>query len=175
MTIETASIEELHALIDEQGQPYQMRLVEDDSGWTIKVFCDHTLVAQVNCIVQGGDLFLADLHVFEAARHPLRPVDRFKGWVGFVAGFGFEAAGRTENYQHRGLGTELLNFVIRRAREHSFRRITGKLFPKDLASNPRLPDWYRRRGFQVTLNASKTAGELELVLSDFEEEACPPD
>lgn len=169
MLTETASIEELHALFDEQGQPYQMRLFEDNSAWTIKVFDDHALVAQVNCLVQGNDLFLADLHVFEAARHPLKPVDLVKGW------FGFEVSGRTENYQHRGLGTELLNFVIRRAREHSFRRITGKLFPRDLEGNPRLPDWYRRRGFQVAMNASETAGELELVLSDFEEETCPPD
>lgn len=169
MLTETISTEELHALIDEQGEPYQMRLVDEGSAWTLKVFDDHALVAQVNCLVQGCDLFLADIHVYEAARNPLRPVDRFKGWLGF------DVAGPTKNYQHRGLGTELLSFVIRRAREHSFRRITGKLFPKDLAANPQLPDWYRRRGFQVTMNAGETAGELELFLFDFEEEACPPD
>jgi GNAT superfamily N-acetyltransferase len=165
----TTSVEELHALIDEQGRPYQMRLFEDDHAWTLKVFDDHALVAQVNCLVQGSDLFLADIHVFDAARHPLRRVQQFKGWLGF------DVSGRTENYQHRGLGTELIKFVIRRARDRGLLRVTGRLFPKDLEANPRLPGWYRHQGFQVAMNESGTAGELELVLSDFEEEGCPPD
>lgn len=169
MPTDATSVEELDAFVDEQGHRYELRLFEDGSAWTIKAFDVQVLMAQVNCLVQGSDLFLADLHVFEAARHPLRRIDQIKGWLGF------DVSGRIEDYQHRGLGTELLEFVVRRARQRRFGRITGKLFPKDLQVNPRLPEWYRHRGFQVAMDRAETAGELERVLSDYTAEIRPPD
>ena len=83
MPTDATSVEELHAFVDEQGHRYDMRLFENGSAWTIKAFDVQVLVAQVNCLVQDSDLFLADLHVFEAARHPLRRIDQIKGWLGF--------------------------------------------------------------------------------------------
>lgn len=49
----------------------------------------------------------------------------------------------------RGLGSALLDFIARQAKAGGFSRLEGEIFAKDFAANPKLPDWYRQRGFTV--------------------------
>ena len=56
------------------------------------------------------------------------------------------------NFQGRGIGTAMLEFVAEHARSISVKRIEGQLKSHDLNANPNLPDWYRRRGFTVEGN-----------------------
>ncbi len=150
--------EERLTVSDYRGYSYQLHLFQTGLGWSAKLFDVDTLAGQIHCLNQGDALFLGDLHVLEAATHPIQGLARLRGW------FGLTTHGRIENYRNRGLGSALLNFVINRAGEQSFQRVTGKLAPVDLKENPMLPDWYRHRGFQVTMAANQMAGELELVL-----------
>jgi GNAT superfamily N-acetyltransferase len=54
-----------------------------------------------------------------------------------------------KNYRRRGLGTELLQFVIEKAREERVARIRGFVTNQGLADNPKLLEWYRRYGFEI--------------------------
>jgi hypothetical protein len=143
---------------DRSGHPFQVQFFDDSTGWTLKVFAQNTMVGQVNFEKLGGDLFLADLHVFESAMPPITWLGRIKCLLGL------KASGREINYRRRGLGSALLSFVVQRAHAGGFRRITGQIYPADLAENSNLPEWYRSRGFCVTMSPDLTNGTLELVL-----------
>ena len=159
LTCEPATgTEELFTVADNRGHCYQLPLFEDAMGWSTKVLDGDTRVGQIHCLKQGEALFLADLHVLDSATHPIQGLAQMKAWLGF------DTHGRIENYRNRGLGSALLSFVISRAGEQGFQRVTGRLAPIDLKENPMLPDWYRHRGFQVAMAAHQLAGELEMVL-----------
>jgi len=144
---------------DSLEHSYQLQLFENGSGWSAKVFDVDTLAGQIHCLNQGDALFLGDLHVLRAATRPIQGLARLRGWLGLPT------RGRIENYRNRGLGSALLNLVINRARAHGFRRVIGRLAPIDLKEDPKLPDWYRRRGFQIAVASNRLTGDLELVLS----------
>lgn len=54
---------------------------------------------------------------------------------------------------------------IQSARKSGFTRIEGNLFPLDLGKNPRLPDWYRRHGFEVGVDPEFESGKVRLDLT----------
>jgi GNAT superfamily N-acetyltransferase len=145
---------------DKRNHSYQVQVhpIEHATGWFMKVFDVDTLAAEVKCLAQGKDFFLADLRVQDSAVHPIRGFARIKSLLGFTI------HGRIENYRKRGLGSVLLRFVISLAREKAFQRIIGKLAPIDLEPNPALPDWYRHHGFTVIMEPSQLEGTLELRL-----------
>ena len=64
------------------------------------------------------------------------------------------------SYSGRGLGGSLLKFIVGRAAERGLRQITESLFPRDLIENPKLPDWYRRFGFEVTMKREESGSIL---------------
>ena len=152
-------MEEWFTVVDHRGYSYQLHLLEYGSSWFAKVFDGNTSVGRISCLNQGDTLFLGDLYVLEAATRPIRGLAWVKVW------FGFDMRGRTENYRNRGLGSALLTFAINRARAGGYRRVIGKLAAIDLKAMPGLPDWYRHRGFHVTMEADHLAGTLELTLS----------
>ena len=153
-------MEKLFTVSDNRGHSYQLPLFEDATGWSAKVFDGDTLVGQVHCLKRGEALYLADLHVQEAATHPIQGLAWVRAWLGF------DTRGRTESYRNRGLGSALLRFVINRARAGGFRGVTGRLAPIDLKESPTLPDWYQDRGFRVTMAANQLEGALELLLPE---------
>ncbi len=59
---------------------------------------------------------------------------------------------KTHNFQGRGIGTAMLEFMAGYARSRSAKRIEGHLSPHDLRNNPDLANWYRSRGFTVEGN-----------------------
>ncbi|MGD0778828.1 MAG: GNAT family N-acetyltransferase [Candidatus Solibacter sp.] len=150
-------IPETLPLEDDMGKPYALHLHDDDKSWTLKVFDRRVLVAQVNCLVQGDALLLADIHVFDEAR---LPEGMFVSWLRSALGL----KPRTANYQRRGMGTRLLQIVIERARRRNLSRIAGNLFPRDLSARPDLPTWYRNHGFEVDLATDGASGKISLDL-----------
>jgi GNAT superfamily N-acetyltransferase len=154
--------EELFTVSDNHGHSYRLPLFEDATGWSTKVFDGDTFVGQVHCLKQGEALYLADLHVQDAATHPIQGLAWVRAWLGF------NTHGRIESYRNRGLGSALLGFVINRARAGGFKRVTGRLAPIDLKASPSLPDWYRDRSFRVTMAANQLEGTLELSLTESE-------
>jgi GNAT superfamily N-acetyltransferase len=53
------------------------------------------------------------------------------------------------DYRHRGLGTHLLQFAIKKAHERGIKRICGSLTQKDINNNPNLVKWYKKHGFEI--------------------------
>ena len=53
------------------------------------------------------------------------------------------------NFRQQGIGTQLLTTVIAYAKAKKLKRIEGALEAKELALNPRLPQWCQKRGFTV--------------------------
>ena len=53
------------------------------------------------------------------------------------------------DYRRRGLGTHLLQFAIKKARQRGIKRICGSLTQKDINNNPNLVKWYEKHGFEI--------------------------
>jgi N-acetylglutamate synthase-like GNAT family acetyltransferase len=53
------------------------------------------------------------------------------------------------DYRRRGLGTHLLQFAIKKARQRGIMRICGSLTQKDINNNPNLVKWYEKHGFEI--------------------------
>ena len=138
---------------DDAGRNYVLHFYAGAAGWTIRVLDRKAVIAMVKCAIQGDGLFLGDLNVFESAR---LPQNAFNSWLRNL----FRMNPRAANYQRRGLGTRLLRFLIEKAQHAGMTRITGSLFTRDLAAFPNLPNWCRKRGFQVELDAGGTSGRI---------------
>src|ERR1041385_9576223 len=144
-------------LRDNSGRPYSLLFCRSGECWAFWVRDQGTPVGDAQCRGMGETLSLSDIHV----RDDVRP-----GWpnfLSFLGCFGFERSPR--NYRGRGIGTALLHFVNESARQSGFKRIEGNVAPLDLEKNPRLPDWYRRLGFVVEMEADQKSGKVWLELS----------
>ena len=53
------------------------------------------------------------------------------------------------DYRRRGLGTHLLQFAIKKARQRGIKRICGSLTQEDINNNPNLVRWYKTHGFEI--------------------------
>jgi ribosomal protein S18 acetylase RimI-like enzyme len=53
------------------------------------------------------------------------------------------------DYRRRGLGTHLLQFAIKKARQRGIKRICSSLTQKDINNNPNLVKWYKKHGFEI--------------------------
>ena len=141
---------------DKAGRSYRLTVAEARDLWVFKLFDERTLVGQANCLLRTEDLLLADLRIEEEAK------GRKKGLSALLQ-FASSPHNNPVSYRGRGLGRALLIFIIRRATERGLRQISGNLFPQDLKTNPKLPDWYRQFGFEVTMN-NDISGSIRLQL-----------
>lgn len=150
--------EEQHTIQDNTGETYSVRFLRSDQLWNIKLFHNGRLIGAADCPVHSAEsLLLGNIEIFSTAVPP-----------SLMAG---DTAPQPPppDYRGRGLGTLLLNFVITQARLSGFQRITGHLHPQNLADNPALPDWYRRRKFNVRMNADGRGGTISLDLASGED------
>lgn len=53
------------------------------------------------------------------------------------------------NYQRRGLGTFLLNFIIEEAKNRGVKRLYTSVNRQDIYNNPKLLNWLQRYGFRL--------------------------
>ena len=56
---------------------------------------------------------------------------------------------RVKNFQRRGVGTAVIQFLAEFARSEAAKRIEGKVKPHDFDENPDLLNWYKRKGFNI--------------------------
>lgn len=141
---------------DKAGRSYRLTIAEVQDLWVLRVFHGRTLVGESNCQRKDQELFLGDLHILNDVKIPEGGLSRF---LRFVTG----CQKTPVSYRGRGLGRSLLKFIMDRAAERGLRQITGNLFPRDLKENPKLPDWYRQFGFEVTMK-NEESGSIRLKL-----------
>jgi GNAT superfamily N-acetyltransferase len=130
---------------DKFGEEYQ--IVEDHSQEFLYFNIEHhgRRIGQAICRFKGKDvLHVNDLHLRDnVMRPPLFFVPMIFGGGSFPP-----ERFRKFNYQQRGLGTAMLEFLANFARSKSVKRIEGEVKHHDLKRNPDLVNWYRRRGFK---------------------------
>jgi GNAT superfamily N-acetyltransferase len=149
---------------DKHGRPYSVVACDIDSEIFRRFNIEHRgcRIGYVNYHVEGEDvLFIDDLRFDDKAmRPPWFFIDLFF-WIGSLP----SERWRVTNYQKRGLGTAMIEFLKKLAKSESLRRIEGNVKHHDFNKNPDLPDWYRRRGFIVsTENISIGVAKVSLMI-----------
>jgi GNAT superfamily N-acetyltransferase len=107
-----------------------------------KLIFHKTCAAYANCRIEDEVLFLVDLFVEESC------VVRNPSWIGLLFGRKILEL----NFREQGIGTQLLTTITAYARGKRLKQIEGRIVSKDQNSNPKLPGWYRKRGFTVENN-----------------------
>lgn len=136
---------------DRRGRVLEFSQERDDELVYFKLEFRKACAAYVHCRIEGEVLVLADLFVEEKCivRHP---------------DFIWRLLGRKTmevNFRKQGFGSQLLTTVIAYAKGKGLRRIEGRMAEKDLVPNPKLPQWYKKRGF--TVNEKESLIVLDLV------------
>ncbi len=151
--------EEQHTIQDNAGEIYSVRFLRSEDLWDIKLLHDGRLIGEANCPRHSVEsLFLGNIEIFSTAAPPA------------VMAGDTAPQPTAPNYRRRGLGTSLLNFIIAQARLSGFQQIRGHLLPQNLQDKPDLPDWYRRRKFNVRMNADGRGGTISFNLMRGENE-----
>ena len=148
---------------DKHGKQYFVIASEFDSEIYKRFNIEHRgrRIGYVNYHFESDDvLFIDDLRFEDKAMHsPWFFLDLIY-WVGSFP----PERWRVTNYQKRGLGTAMIEFLKGFARSESIKRIEGHVKHHDFNENPDLPNWYRRRGFTVITDA-KSAGVAKISLT----------
>lgn len=151
------------AIHDKHGKPYFV-VASDCDGEIFKRFnIEHRgrRVGYVNYHVEADDvLFIDDLRLEAKAMRPPWFLIPLPYWTGSFP----PERWRVTNYQKRGLGTVMIEFLKGFAKSESLKRIEGDVKHHDFKQNPDLPDWYRRRGFTVSTD-TKSAGVAKISLA----------
>jgi GNAT superfamily N-acetyltransferase len=138
--------EETIEVVDRMGRRYKLELFKTGRSWFFKLWDGDSRIGQMSCGVNGQILHLSDVNIYDKPRH------RMLRWHEQI----LEKLGlrerRIDNYQRRGLGTALVNYVIDRARKSGFVEIKGEMVARDLQKNPNLPSWYKSLGFSIKGN-----------------------
>ncbi|MEG4225443.1 GNAT family N-acetyltransferase [Microcoleus sp. N9_B2] len=128
---------------DRQGREYRLQVNGDgDSYFIAKLLYRNSEVGRLECVLSPpdklviGDILIRDdvIHVSEQLGAALlrllvepKPID----------------------YRRMGLGTHLLQFAIKKARQRGIKRICGSLTEQDINNNPNLVKWYEKHGFEI--------------------------
>src|ERR1043165_6500760 len=59
--------------------------------------------------------------------------------------------------------TEMLKFIVSRANRKGLKRIDGNFSSIDTEQNPKLPEWYAKRGFTIKSSGGGIYMNLELM------------
>jgi Acetyltransferase (GNAT) domain len=156
-TIEKNHLSERIALLDSQGLPYHLEITHtfNDDGTLFSTIINlirdkrNTRVGNANLLFYPPDeMMIADLIVYDEV--PCWCLNdriyKFFNW--------FEPT----NYQRRGLGTSLLNYLIALAKSKGVRKLYGSLTKNDIGNNPNLRNWYKKHGFKIEPPSSNERG-----------------
>ena len=143
------------SIVDKAGKLYAYTFTYENWLREWRVFDGRPWIGVASCTLSGTTMTLADIQLREDILRPRafwarllrRPPVRI-------------------NYRGRGLGSALLAMVIDHARKSECRTITGIVAARDLATNPRLVEWYRRHGFiyAATAPGLNVSGSISLYL-----------
>lgn len=142
---------------DRSSQQYRVHLLEN-AHWYLKVYNRKVRVAHANCHPKPPVLYVDDLHVEDAK---FTPESTFSRLIRLLMNRQKQAV----NYRRRGIATALLRLIADRAAARGFTSIEGSLSRIDLGKDPKLPEWYQRRGFTVLPGGRYNEGKVRLALS----------
>ncbi len=147
-----------HTIQDKEGTTYSVRFVHLDDGWDLRLLLQEREVGEANCEFHGASLYLGNIEIYGMAAPPVATTGATEPQP---------AANQPppQHYRGRGAGAAFLQLIIEQARLDGFREIRGNLLPQNLKDWPGLPDWYRRRGFDVRMNPDGRGGAIRLKLA----------
>ncbi len=148
-----------YAIIDRWGDRYRVHS-DRDYGWSFRIWHDQHPIGYMNCIQQRPVLLVGDFRLRDDMVIPESLPDslvrRFLG-----------RPRPTRSYRNRGLGTAMFVLVSGLAKTAGFERLEGWISDVDTEKNPELPDWYKRRGFTVTLTPSPKSRQVATIRKDL--------
>jgi len=127
---------------DRYGRVYDLKCTDWKTGWRLILSDEGARVGEAKCTVGPGGLFIGDLHIFEPAG------SQKQNWIarlGEILGW----REKPQSYRRLGLGSEMLQYIVSRARQKGIKGIEGNFSAVDTGPNPKLPEWYRKRGFTI--------------------------
>jgi hypothetical protein len=70
------------------------------------------------------------------------------------------------HFQGLGIGTQVIKFMLESAKKRGIKRVYGEIVEVDYPKNPKLPQWYKDRGFKVemTNGNSRIKGHISMEL-----------
>lgn len=147
-------------LIDKTGRRYGFKHTEDGSSdWII--YDGETRVGYMWCKRIGDEYHINDFRItdtFVVVQSPIfRTARRLLGIKPIV-----------KSMRRHGLGTALLDEVIRWARRSGIKRVSGMIAKRDVVVFHDLPLWYERHGFTYveTPGNGPYIGTISMQLSD---------
>lgn len=126
---------------DAGGRTYRLEQVRDGDLLVFRVRTSgFSTIGYANCLgCSREDMELSDLVVHEDVR------PNCKIWPLNLI---FQA--RPRSFQGLGIGSALLDRILKIAKIEGYCRVTAKIHSRDLRDKPWLPNWYRRFGFSAT-------------------------
>ncbi|MEG4575376.1 GNAT family N-acetyltransferase [Microcoleus sp. N3A4] len=128
---------------DSQGREYRLQVNGDgDSYFIAKLLYRNSTVDSLQCVLYPPDkLVINDIIIHSDVIHaPEHLGAALLRWV---------VEPKPIDYRRRGLGTHLLQFAIKKARQRGIKRICGSLTQEDINNNPTLVKWYKKHGFEI--------------------------
>jgi hypothetical protein len=133
----------LEPITDRFGTTYQVEF-ERDPLWIFRIRAGYIEIGRIYCDGNPPVLELRDIRFRDDI--PAKETILKQIWRKLA-----HQPGPLLNYRDRGLGSAMLNQIERLAWADGFRVIEGWISSVDTDQDPDLPNWYRRRGFEVQL------------------------
>jgi GNAT superfamily N-acetyltransferase len=128
---------------DRQGREYRLQVDPDeDQYFTAKLLYRNSEVGRLQCVLYPPDkLVIGDILIRGDVIHAPEHL-----WADLLR---LLVEPKPIDYRHRGLGTHLLQFAVKKARQRGIKRICGSLTQEDINNNPNLVKWYQKYGFAI--------------------------
>jgi len=144
MMLESSSENNERMIIcDCQGREYRLQVDPDeDQYFTAKLLYRNREVGRLQCVLSPPDkLMIGDIIIHNDVIHAPEHLG--------AALLRLLVKPKPMDYRRRGLGTHLLQFAIKKARQRGIKRIYGSLTQEDINNNPNLVKWYKKHGFEI--------------------------
>jgi GNAT superfamily N-acetyltransferase len=130
-------------ICDRQGREYRLQVDPDeDQYFTAKLLYRNSAIGSLQCVLYPPDkLVIGDILIRDDVIHAPEHLG--------AALLRLLVKPKPMDYRRRGLGTHLLQFAIKKARQRGIKRIYGSLTQEDINNNPNLVKWYKKHGFEI--------------------------
>jgi len=128
---------------DRQGQEYRLQVNGDEDSYFIaKLLYRNSEVVRLEGVFYRPDkLVIGDIIIHSDVIHA--PPHLGAAFLRLLV------KPKPIDYRRRGLGTHLLQFAIKKARQRGIKQIYGSLTQEDINNNPNLVKWYKKYGFEI--------------------------
>lgn len=128
---------------DRQGREYRLLVNGDGDSYLIaKLLYRNSEVGRLQCVLYPPDkLVIGDIIIHDDVIHA-------PPHLGAVL-LRLLVKPKPMDYRRMGLGTHLLQFAIKKARQWGIKQIYGSLTQEDINNNPNLVKWYEKHGFAI--------------------------